>query len=232
MACIYRLSESFSISGVDPKVAETFVFSGVLSGLIGARIWYLIEEYSIIKDDFWGAVFSGAGFTFYGGFVLAILVLILLCKFKKIPLHVFFDSVGPTLAIGYAIGRLGCQLSGDGDYGIVTNSFLGMSYSSGVVPTPPGVLVYPTPLFESFMAILIAVYLIKAEKLVKWSTPYKRWGLYLCLVCAERFFIEFIRVKERYAFGLSEAHYFSILFFGLGLYLVLRSNSANTSPVE
>lgn len=222
LASIYRLSKSFELNGINKKLAESFVFFGVISGLLGARIWYLIEYYSDIKGNFWEAVFSGAGFTFYGGFVLALIVIYFLCRYHKIPAYKFYDSVGPTLALGYAIGRLGCQLSGDGDYGIETASFLGMSYASGVVPTPPGVLVYPTPLFESIISLLILFYLTKIESLPKWSAPFKRFGIYLVLMSFERFIIEFIRVKERYAFGLSEAHYFSIIFILFGMYLILR----------
>ncbi len=227
LASIYLLASSLKFNEIDPKYSEIFVFAGVVSGLLGARIWFIIENYSLIKDDLFGAVFSGAGFTFYGGFVLALLVLFLLCRFYKIPSYKLYDSLGPTLALGYAIGRLGCQLSGDGDYGIETDTFIGMSYLTGIVPTPPGVNVYPTPLFESAISLVICFYLLNIERTSKWQMPWQRFGFYLILISIERFFIEFIRVKERYAFGLSEAHYFSMLFAAIGLYLVLRSHKHN-----
>lgn len=224
VACVYRLGDCFASKGIDRKLAETFVFWTVLSGLAGARLWYMIEYWSDIKSDVFGALLSGAGFTFYGGFVVGIATVLILCKKNKIPLHTFFDLVGPTLALGYAIGRLGCQLSGDGDYGITTTSFWGMSYATGVVPTPPGVLVLPTPLFESIAALIICHTLLAVRASGKFSAPFQQWGLYLVLISAERFFIEFIRIKEKYG-GLSEAHYFSILFAICGVVLLIRSKN-------
>jgi phosphatidylglycerol:prolipoprotein diacylglycerol transferase len=226
-AAVARLGDSFAEAGIDRRLAETFVFYGVFSGLIGARLWYLIEEWSSVKGDLVGAVFSGAGFTFYGGFVAALATVLLICKKNQISSHKFFDSGVPTLALGYAIGRLGCQLSGDGDYGISTTSWLGMSYEHGVVPTPPGIMVLPTPLYESVIAILIALFLLSDTAKQKFKAPWQMWGCALLLLSTERFIIEFIRVKQKYI-GLSEAHYFSIIFALLGIYLMLRKSGAST----
>jgi phosphatidylglycerol:prolipoprotein diacylglycerol transferase len=221
VAAVARLGDSFDEVGIDRKLAENFIFYGVLSGLIGARIWFIVEDWEQVKGDIAGAIFSGSGFTFYGGFVAALLIVTVLCKKNKITLSKFFDAVGPTLALGYAIGRLGCQLSGDGDYGITTTSWLGMSYSSGVVPTPPGVLVLPTPLYESTFAILICLIVLN-PRVKSWLTkPWQIWGLTLALLSLERFLVEFIRIKQKYG-GLSEAHYFSILFLLVGLFLIIR----------
>src|SRR5690606_6293941 len=106
---------------------------------------------------------------------------------------------------------VGCQLSGDGDYGIVTESFIGMSYATGVVPTPPGVRVYPTPFFESVLALGIVWILTTVEKLPNWSHPGMRFGLMLVLISIERFFIEFIRVEDVVLGALTQAQVISIL---------------------
>jgi len=227
IACVYLLGDSFEEAGVDRKLAEKFVFSSVIFGLLGARVWYLIENISTVKNDIWGAVISGAGFTFYGGFVVSILVVIFLCRKHKIPAATFFDNVGPTLALGYAIGRLGCQLAGDGDYGFTTTSFLGMSYATGVVPTAPGVLAFPTPLFESLISILICHFLLSVRNKPSLQAPFKRWGLYLLLISSERFFIEFFRINERFSLGFSEAQYFSIAFCLIALCFLLRPVKAS-----
>jgi phosphatidylglycerol:prolipoprotein diacylglycerol transferase len=221
IASVLRLGDSFAEVGLERKLAETFVFYSVFSGLAGARVWFIIENWSLVKSDLVGAIFSGAGFTFYGGFVVGMVVLAVLCRAHKIALNQFFDLVGPTVALGYAIGRLGCQLSGDGDYGITTTSWLGMSYATGVVPTPAGVKVLPTPLYESTVALLIGMTLLSSKIRLKLNKPWQLMGLTLLLLSTERFFIEFIRIKERYA-GLSEAHYFSLIFGLLGLYLLIR----------
>lgn len=224
---IYRLQHSFKLNGLNPALAEGFVLAAGISGLIGARLWFIIENYTELKYDLLGALFSSAGFTFYGGLIVAWSVLYFLCRRHSIANHKFFDSVGPTMAIAYAIGRLGCQLSGDGDYGIATSSWLGMSYSSGVVPTEPGVLVFPTPLYESSCAALIAVVLSRVEPLKNWFRPYKRFGLYLLLISTERFFVEFIRVNPELLWGFSEAQLVALLLIILGSIMVSGVFSSN-----
>ncbi|MCB0339756.1 MAG: prolipoprotein diacylglyceryl transferase [Bdellovibrionales bacterium] len=227
MACaflsgIYLLANSFELEGIDPKISERFIFVAALSGLFGARLWFLIENYSLIDDNLFAAFFSSAGFVFYGGFLFATLCTYLLCLYHKIPFSRFCDAVGPTMALGYAIGRVGCQLSGDGDYGKVTDSIWGISYSTGVVPTPEGISVYPTPVFESIFACVITLILVKVEKSHAWrAVPWRRFGLYLLLISVERFLVEYIRVEQRYAYGLSSAQYVSALLMFSGLCMIV-----------
>ncbi len=220
IAAAFRLRWSFERGGVNPALAETFVFTGALSGLIGSRLWYVIQHYQSLKDDLLGALFSSAGLTFYGGFILALLVVCVMCRVNKMPIYHLLDHVGPTLAIAYMIGRLGCQLSGDGDYGMVTDSIFGMSYATGVSPTPPGVLAYPTPLFESAMAAVILFITLKAEPKHWWHLPYRRFGLYLMLAAIARFLVEFLRIEPKGVLGLSEAQLISIGLFMAGSLLV------------
>lgn len=216
-----RLQQSFVHSGINPKLADSFAFSAGIVGLIGARIWYIIEDYSVLKDDLLDALLSSAGFTFYGGFIFASLFLLIQCMRHHIRISDFLDSVGPAMALSYAIGRLGCQLSGDGDYGIRTTSIWGMSYSSGVVPTPDGVLVYPTPFFESVLALVVLFVLTRIENNAKWfATPYSRFGMYIALAGLARLVVEFIRVNPIIAFGLSEAQLVSIVLILIGVTLI------------
>ncbi len=228
-AAIILLAKSFKSNGIDPKFAERYVIWGGFSGLLGARIWYLAQNYEFVKADLWSAIFSGAGFTFFGGFLLSAAVLYVLTRVDRIPISGFMDSVGPALTLGYAIGRLGCQLSGDGDYGIETNSIFGMSYQTGYVPTAPGVLVYPTPFFESTICIGILWILICVERSPSWQAPYRRFGLYLLLISIERFLIEFIRIEPHYAFGLSAAQFVSVVLFALGVGMLVRRGAADTT---
>ena len=112
-ALIYRLGISFRNNGINPELAEKYVFVGGVSGLIGARLWFIGEEFSSLKGHYLEALLANAGFTFFGGFIAAAAVLIALSRFDKLSLSDFLDSVGPALTLGYAIGRLGCQLSGE-----------------------------------------------------------------------------------------------------------------------
>ena len=222
-AGIACLSRSFLREGINPKLGEKYVLWGILSGLIGARIWYLINNWDVFLKDPIGEMFAGAGFIFYGGFFTATALLLTLRRFDKIPLATFLDSLGPTLALGYAIGRVGCQLAGDGDYGVATSSVLGMAYPQGVVPTPPGILAYPTPLYESIMALSIAAILLQIESSGKWKhAPFARFGLYLFLISIERFIIEFFR-RNPHLFGtiLSQAQYFAAFLSCVGLIMIM-----------
>lgn len=216
-----RLAKSFSRYGLRPELAERYVMVAGVSGIIGARIWYMIEDWQRTKFDFVGTLFSSAGFTFYGGFIIAAVAVIIAAKWDGTPLTKLVDALGPCLAVGYAVGRLGCQLSGDGDYGFTTNSWWGMSYSTGVVPTLPGELVYPTPLFESALAVLvlIVVGLVEKSKSIL-IQPMQRFGLYLLLISLERFVVEFLRVNERILGPLSEAQVISAAFILLAVVLL------------
>ncbi len=229
LAGIYRLQMSFKLNGINPGLAEKYVFTAGIVGLLGARILFLIDHYSEIKDYFFEAVFASAGFVFFGGFILSTIVLILMSRYDKIPLAKFLDSLGPTLAIGYLIGRLGCQLAGDGDYGIVTESIFGMSYKTGVIATAPGVLAFPTPFYESTMFVVILYFLTLIETKANWQKPYKRFAMYLILISIERFLIEFLRINPKLLQGLSEAQLISIVILFIGAFLIWFSGRNKSS---
>ena len=222
-AGMYVLARSFERNGLPPELAEKYVIAAAISGLLGARLWFIMIYYGEINRPFIEVLFSSAGFVFYGGFLIALATLFILTRIDKISFAKFIDSVGPTMAIGYAIGRVGCQLSGDGDYGLATTSFWGMSYAQGVVPTPPGIEAFPTPVFESVMALLVCAVLLKVEKDRLLQAPFSRFGLYLLFMSIERFLIEFIRIEDRYAYGLSEAQLIAVGLFLVGLILTLRN---------
>lgn len=218
-----RLAMSFKRYGLDARLAERYVTAAGVSGLLGARLWYLGENWGEVKHDLVGAIFSSAGFTFYGGFIIAAFVVLSLARRDGTDIGKFCDSLGPCLALGYAVGRLGCQLSGDGDYGIATTGFWGMSYATGIVPTPPGVLVYPTPLFESTISLFVLWILSRVE-----VTPtalagrFQRFGLYLVLISFERLCVEGFRVNPVVAWGMSEAQIIALALITVGGALILR----------
>jgi phosphatidylglycerol:prolipoprotein diacylglycerol transferase len=227
-----RLALSFKRYGIDPRLAERYVTAGGVFGLLGARLWYIGENWGDVKHHLLGAIFSSAGFTFYGGFIIGSLVVLYLARRDGTDIGRFCDSLGPCLSLGYAVGRLGCQLSGDGDYGIATNGFWGMSYSTGIVPTPPGVLVYPTPLFESTISLLVLWILSRVEVAPSaLSGRFQRFGLYLVLISLERLCIEGFRVNPVVAWGMSEAQIIALVLITLGGLLML-SGSRNKAALE
>lgn len=204
---------------------DRYVLAGAVSGLAGARLWYLASNWSDVRDNFWEALFAPAGFTFFGGFIAAAVVILLLLWSDgradgettlgpRLRIGAFADGVAPVLFLGYAIGRLGCQLSGDGDYGIPTSSWWGMSFEHGVVPTPPGVLVYPTPLFESVMAF-VGLGIVSCSRRIDFLSWREgdQFFLFLLLISISRFAIEFLRVEPRVAFGYTQAQMISVVIF-------------------
>ncbi|MEY4669624.1 MAG: hypothetical protein RL518_2323 [Pseudomonadota bacterium] len=225
-----RLAMSFKRYGLDARLAERYVTAAGVAGLLGARLWYLGENWSEVRHDLVGALFSSAGFTFYGGFIIASVVVLLIARRDGTDIAKFCDSLGPCLALGYAVGRLGCQLSGDGDYGIATIGFWGMSYATGIVPTPPGVLVYPTPLFESTISLLVLWILSKVEvSSTALSGRFQRFGLYLVLISLERLCVEGFRVNPVVAWGMSEAQIIALVLITLGGVLILRGSQAKAA---
>jgi phosphatidylglycerol:prolipoprotein diacylglycerol transferase len=229
-----RLAKSLKHYGMDPRLAERYVTAAGLSGLLGARLWYIGENWTLLRHDIFGALFASAGFTFYGGFIIAALVVYILAKRDArrygTDMGRFCDALGPCLALGYAVGRLGCQLSGDGDYGSSTYGFWGMSYSTGVVPTLAGERVYPTPLFESTLSLAIVFilsYIERSEKVL--GRGFQRFGLYLVLISLERVVVEFLRINPPILWGFSEAQVIGASLSMLGiLFIVMPRRTAGT----
>jgi phosphatidylglycerol:prolipoprotein diacylglycerol transferase len=219
-----RLSMSFARYGLDPRLAERYVTAAGVSGLLGARVWHILENWSYLKHDLFGALFASAGFTFYGGFIVAAVVVYILARRDGIPIGRFCDSLGPALALGYAVGRLGCQLSGDGDYGSATTGFWGMSYATGVVPTLPGERVYPTPLFESTVSLAIVFLLSYVERGNRFfNRSFQRFGLYLVCISLERIWVEVFRINPVVVWRLSEAQIIAGVLLLLGTVLILAA---------
>jgi phosphatidylglycerol:prolipoprotein diacylglycerol transferase len=228
-----RLARSFSRYGIDPALAERYVTAGGISGLVGARLWHIGENWNVYRHDLVSALTASAGFTFYGGFIIATVCVYILARRDGTNIAKLCDALGPCLALGYAIGRLGCQLSGDGDYGMPTTGFWGMSYSTGVVPTLPGELVYPTPLFESAISLVVLAVLSLVEKSDTFlAKGYQRFGLYLVLISIERFSVEFLRINPRLALSLSEAQWIALGLMVAGSVLIMLRSARSSSAVS
>ena len=123
------------------------------------------------------------------------------------------DMCATALALGYAIGRIGCQVAGDGDYGIRSSLPWAMGYPHGTVPTPPGVRVQPTPIYETVTMCLLALALWSLRDRVR---PGVIFALYLLGSGLERFLVEFIRRNPEVAFGLTSPQLESIALMVIG----------------
>ena len=212
----------------DSELASSMVFAAAVGGLIGARLLFIAEEWQGFLASPWKYIFTGAGFTWYGGFFGGAAAASWVVKKNKIPWLVGVDVGAPALALAYGVGRIGCHVAGDGDWGAVTDVPWGVAYTNAIVgwadpntgiPYPPGVRVHPTPIYEFLQSVLVFAVLWSLRK--KALAPGTIAWLYLILTGLSRFVVEFWRINPQVGFGLSEAQWFSLLLMTLGLVLLV-----------
>src|SRR6266446_1507076 len=166
----------FKRRGYDPQIVSTLVLWIAISAMVGSRILDIINNWSNYAANPISMITPGAGFVFYGGFIGAILVSFILARYFKIRWLTLADMCAPGIAIGHGIGRIGCQLSGDGDWGLPSNAPWAMAYRRAIVgwngrtvvtlgpngqllPAPgcndsgcePWVRVHPAPIYETIL---------------------------------------------------------------------------------
>jgi phosphatidylglycerol:prolipoprotein diacylglycerol transferase len=208
---------------------EGFFIIGIagLAGIVGARLYHVLETPRELMADP-SMLISRFGFAWFGGFLGGFVALVFLAGRFGIPTLTFMDLCSPAAAVGYAIGRIGCLLSGDGDYGIPTTLPWGMSFPNGVVPTIERV--HPTPIYEFIIWLVIAAILWQAGKRAASGAGTKGEVFcgYLILTGVARFLIEFIRINPRSFLGLSNAQTASVLSVVVGFILLwsIKSRSA------
>jgi phosphatidylglycerol:prolipoprotein diacylglycerol transferase len=202
-------------------------FAALIGGLVGARIDYVIQNWDSVSDDLLGGLFGGTGLVWLGGVIGGAIAVMLWARWRGFLELRMFDLAAPALAIGNAIGRVGCQLSGDGDYGRATDLPWGMAYPEGTVRTLQEV--HPTPIFETLAMGLIALALWGLRDRVR---PGGLFALYLVLAGAERLLIEFIRRNDYFVLGLTEAQAISAAMVLGGLYWLARLRSGGDAPLR
>jgi phosphatidylglycerol:prolipoprotein diacylglycerol transferase len=178
--------------------AYEIVFSALLGGFVGARLYYMAQRWDEVRHDFFGSVFSGQGLVWYGGAIGGALAVFIWARYRDFLTLALLDLAAPGLALGYAIGRIGCQLSGDGDYGKASNLPWAMSYPDGTVPTTDSV--HPTPVYETLTMGLVAWLLWTWRDRFR---PGLLFAVYLVLAGAERFLVEFLRRNDEVLAGLT-----------------------------
>lgn len=212
----------------------TVTVIAVVGGFAGAKVFHILEN----LDQFLLApgrmIFSTGGFTFYGGLIVAALAIAWYVRRHGLHVPVFADAVAPGLMIAYGVGRIGCHLSGDGDWGIPADlsaqpSWLpdwlwAETYPNNILGVDLSVHpVYPTPLYEFAAALLLfgVLYALRDH-------PYRAgwlFSLYLLLNGLERFFIEKIRVNNTMTvLGIesTQAELIAVLLMALGLVGMIR----------
>lgn len=200
--------------------AESIIGITGLAGLAGARLYHLLESPQEFFANPLPLLFSTMGFAWFGALIGGFTALVLLAWRYRIKILLMLDVASPAAALGYGIGRIGCLISGDGDYGIPTSLPWGMSFPNGLVPTTQRV--HPTPIYEFLAALVIAYALwrIGARAIVSRRTGFV-FAYYLVFTAVARFLVEIIRVNPRSFFGLTNAEAASIVSALAGIFLLI-----------
>lgn len=237
--CYFLLDKDLRELGYDEKLASDIIFWSALGGILGSKVYHVIENLDQImsSNNPMSLIFSGSGLVFLGGLVGAIISVTVVLKKNNVPWLTFADQLAPLILLGYAIGRLGCFLVGD-DYGIPSKLPWAMSFPEGLPPTttsvfayqfpwidisdlPAGVIkVHPTQLYETFICGVLFYYLWSKRKNIE--VQGSLFFQYLVFAGFERFLIEFLRTNEKYAFDIfSGAQILSLLMIIFGSYFLL-----------
>jgi phosphatidylglycerol:prolipoprotein diacylglycerol transferase len=214
IACGAVVARRLRELGKPPDWAYEIIFAALIGGVVGARLYYLIQHYDQVKHDLIGNAFSGSGLVWYGGAIGGAIMVVAWMRWRGALSLWMLDLTATALALGYAIGRIGCQVSGDGDYGIRSDLPWAMGYPHGTVPTPPGVKVQPTPIYETVTMALLAYALWRLRDRVR---PGVVFALYLLFSGLERLLVEFIRRNHEVLAGLTAPQLESVALCVIGL---------------
>jgi phosphatidylglycerol:prolipoprotein diacylglycerol transferase len=196
------------------EIVSDLAFAVGIAGVAGARLFHILEHTDSFLADPWDMIFSRSGLSIFGGLILGTLTGLVFVRRWHLSARPLLDAAAPAMMLGYAIGRIGCQISGDGDWGIASNLALkpawlpvwtwAQTYQNNIVGIPiaaPGV--YPTPMYETLMAFACFAVLWAVRK-----HPFRTgwlFSFYLLLAGLERLLIEQIRVNPVLDFGFVRA---------------------------
>src|SRR5271165_2091610 len=224
--------------GYDPEYSSSIVIAAAVMGLVGSRVYAILDDLPTYLADPKSMIFSGSGFVFYGGMIGGILGAYIVSRRYRIGFGETMDMCGPALAIGQAIGRMGCQLAGDGDWGLPSTMPWAMAYPRAIVGWNSetvlkldehyrlvsgyfdGVRVHPAPIYETILYLGVFAILWSMRKTSHPAGRLIHW--YLVLAGGARFFVEFWRINPRVLYMFSEAQ---LIAFGMmaigGIALIL-----------
>jgi len=236
--------------GHDGDLAWDYVFWGVVGGVVGAKLYYVFLNFDRLQAEGASFLFSRGGMVWYGGFLLATLLVVMKAIRSPVPLGKVADYVAPALAIGYAVGRVGCFLVGD-DWGRPTDSWVGIAFPNGAPPTTVQAIenfgigvspelvekygnvipVHPTQLYEVAMSTAIFLFLWKIRRhrhAAGWL-----FMVWLALAGLERFAVEFFRAKDDRFFAIfTMAQMISLGLIAVGLVWAFRLRSPEAASTS
>lgn len=200
--------------GFVPELASTIIMAAAIGGIVGAKI------YSVLLDGHFTfrELFSTSGLVWYGGFIGGCLGVTFVVIRSPNPTLPTIDIIGPVVILGYGIGRIGCLLAGDGDYGPPSDVPWAMAFPNGTVPTD--VPVHPTPIYEALMSWTFFGILWSQRRKFE-ATPGIVFGASLVLLGVERFIAEFWRRTPDVLGWMTAAQILSIVAFVVGIAFIL-----------
>ena len=234
LAAVWILRLELKRYGHDPEIAASVVFAAAIGGLLGARLLFILEEWENFTQAPFEFLFSGAGFSWYGGLFAGAFAAAWVFKKHKLPLLKAADISAPALALAYGIGRIGCFLAGDATWGKVTDVPWAMAFPNAVagwvdpvtgVPYPPGAKVHPTQLYGLLQALIVFAILWSIRK--RPHAPGTIFYLYLILAGSMRFIVEFWRANPIVGLGVTEYQWISLVLVGTGLIFCQRNRAAS-----
>ncbi len=213
--------------GLNPLV---LVLAIGLSGLLASKLYLALESPALFLSDP-AFLLNCAGYTFYGAVLGAAGVVFVLTRYYRVSPWSLFDTISAEAALGYGIGRIGCLLAGDGDYGTPTSLPWGMSFPHRLVPTVARV--HPTPIYEFIVAVLIAAYLWRrgGRTLRDPAAAGEVFAQYLVLTGAACFLVEFLRLNPPVLWGLSNAQCVAVASIAAGAVLQVAVWLRRRSPI-
>ncbi len=210
----------FARKGDPPQLAWTIVLFSLLGGLAGTRLLVAFHNWDQFVQAPLAFMLSLQGMIWYGGLAGGVLATLWPIWRSGIAWASVVDTTAPALAIGQAVGRIGCHLAGDGDWGTPTDLPWAVAYTNGVAewPHPPGVGVHPTALYETIALLAVGAFLWWVRRV---QPPGTLFCLYLFLAGISRFLLEFVYTNDPIFLSLTEAQWVAAgLVVGTGLLLV------------
>ncbi|MDD2998340.1 MAG: prolipoprotein diacylglyceryl transferase [Candidatus Riflebacteria bacterium] len=239
----------FRKNDCDVELAWDLHFLAIFGGMLGSRLMFIIENFRAFLADPLSMIFSTTGFSVLGGYVLALLLCIFRVRAAGQPFFRIADIYVPGMAVGYAVGRLGCIVAGDGCYGLPCELPWAMSFPKGLVstlsaqnpslaatymhmfpgkPLPTDIFVHPTPLYESLSTIILLLILL----LINWKIGSgRRFAFFLVWFGVSRFLVEFIRLNPFDYWGLSSSQLVSLFFIVAGI-IIAATSSARFKKID
>ena len=214
--------------GFDPERVYEVIYVGGIGGFGGARIYYLFQHWSEVKGDLWGSIWSGSGFTWYGGLLGGVVAVIVLARFRRLPLGLVANVMAPAVALGYAVARVGCLLAGDGTYGRPSDLPWAVAFPRGMMPTTARV--QPTALYETLAMLVVFIVLYRMAR-----RPQAGWYVFawfLVLSGVERFAVEFLRVNPPWLLGLTAPQWFALAGVLIGAAVLFAKRAHDRDGLE